>query len=164
MKRLPAGIQVTLAVALLLSGAAAAATPGVAAIAPSGDLGGFQLVAPGGGGAGWALLGQQLFWTDDGGGQWRDITPPALGVASIRAASFSDPRHGWVVTTVLAATGSLNYALARTADGGQTWQAAPLALFAAIDAAGMAGEVYLQFIHPATGWLVVKQATSSNFN
>ena len=176
MKQLPTRFRVILAVVFLLAGAtpgagalpaAAAAAPAVPTAPEGPNLLAFQLVAAGDsatGGRGWALLGRQLFWTDDGGAHWRDITPPRLDAAEIRAASFADPLHGWVVTTASAASGNLSYTMARTADGGQTWQAQPLALFAADEAAGMAGEVYLQIIDANTGWLEVKQATSSNFN
>ena len=147
--------------------AAAAPAAAVPAAASGGDLLAFQLVTAGGsatGGRGWALLGQQLFWTDDGGAHWHDITPPSLGGAEIRTASFADPNHGWVAATAPAAGGDLRYTLARTVDGGRTWQTQPVALFAAGEAAGMAGEVYLQFLDARLGWLEVKQATSSNFN
>ena len=134
--------RLVLGIVFLLAGAwpgagilpASAAVPAVAAA--NADLAAFQLVAPG---SGWALLGQQLFWTDSGGTQWRDITPPSLGGASLRAASFADATHGWVIGTALAANGALTYQLARTTDGGQTWQRQPLALFTPGEAAGFAG-------------------------
>lgn len=150
----------------LLAGAAPGGTPLLASAAPApavggGDLLGFQLVTPG---YGWALMGQHLYSTDSGGNQWSEITPPNLGPAGIRAVAFADAAQGWLVTTEPDATGDLSYTLARTGDGGRTWQSKPLELFSAGDAAGMAGDVYLQFIDAGTGWLVVKQATSSNFN
>jgi len=164
MRPFQTAFRATLAVLFLLVGGVptVGTTSAVApTIAGSGDLLAFQLVAAG---SGWALMGQQLFWTNDGGANWRDLTPPALSGAEIRATSFADTQHGWVVATAPTANGSLSYTLARTADGGQTWQTAPLALFAAGDVAGVAGAVFLQFIDTNTGWLVVKQATSSNFN
>jgi len=161
------GTRLVLGIVLLLAGtapggtigAAGAAVPTVAAA--NGDLLAFQLVAPG---VGWALLGQQLFWTASGGSQWREITPLSLGGGEIRAANFADGAHGWVISTAMNAAGELDYQLARTADGGQTWQGAPLALFTPGDAASMAGAVFLQFIDAHTGWLVVKQVTSPNFS
>jgi photosystem II stability/assembly factor-like uncharacterized protein len=167
MKLIHIRTRLVLGIVFLLSGAApggailpaSAAVPTVAAA--NGDLLALQLVQAG---AGWALLGQQLFWTDSGGSQWREITPPNLGWGSIRTANFADTAHGWVVMTTLGATGEMTYGLARTTDGGQFWQSMPLALFAAGDAAGMAGDVFLQFIDAQTGWLVVKQATSPNFS
>jgi photosystem II stability/assembly factor-like uncharacterized protein len=173
MKLITIGIRLVLGTLFLLASVASAAPGGAIlpasaasaaaqrAVAASGDLRAFQLVTPS---SGWALVGQQLFWTDSGGSQWSDITPLNLGPGTIRAASFADAAHGWVVTTSLAASGDLGYTLARTADGGQSWQSVPLALFFSGDAAGVAGDVYLEFIDARAGWLVVKQATSSNFN
>ncbi len=167
MKTLHIGIRLVLGIVLVLAGVApaGASLPANAAapatVAASGDLLAFQLVTPG---AGWALVGDRLYWTDSGGAQWRDITPPTLGASAVRAASFADPRHGWVVATTTADSGALSYSLARTSDAGQTWQTIPLDLFAPDDAAGQAGDVFLQFIDGQAGWLVVKQATSSNFN
>jgi photosystem II stability/assembly factor-like uncharacterized protein len=54
--------------------------------------------------------------------------------------------------------------LLTTTDGGQTWQAAPLALFAPGETAALAGEVFLNFRDTASGWMVVKQATGSAFD
>jgi hypothetical protein len=119
---------------------------------------------------GWVLAGGRLFWTHDGGQTWLDITPPAPAVAqpfqpaSIAAASFPDPRTGFVVSVEPDATGSPVYALARTADGGATWQWKPLPLFAPGDPAALPGRVSLQFVDARTGWLAVKRATSANFS
>jgi len=146
---------------------AAPATP-AATLAGGAGLAAFQLVAPG---VGWALApdasagaGQSLFWTDSNGARWTDITPPGLAAADNQAAAFADADHGWVVSTAPTQTGELSYALARTADGGRTWQSQAMALFAPGEAAGMAGAVYLQFIDAQTGWLAVKQMTSQSFS
>ena len=167
MKPNQSGARLILGIVFVLAGAvpgaamlpAMAASPAVAA--GNADLSAFQLVAPG---SGWTMLGQQLFWTDTGGAQWREITPPNLGAGSMRAASFADAAHGWLVSTTPDTGGGLNYTLARTADGGQSWQSAPVALFAPGEAGSMAGEVFLQFIDLQTGWLLAKQVTSPNFS
>ena len=160
-------MRVVLVAAFVLGGAAPGgmAAPASAAPVPAGvggrELAGFQLVTAT---AGWALLGQQLYWTDSGGEGWSDITPPGLGAGGIRAAGFADRLHGWVVITTADGAGDLRFGLERTLDGGQHWQVMPLDLFAPGEAGARAGSVFLQFIDAATGWLVVKQATSSNFS
>src|SRR5712692_9316234 len=107
MKLITIGISLVLGTLFLLASVASAAPggpilPALAAsaaapraVAASGDLLAFQLVTPS---SGWALVGQQLFWTDSGGSQWSNITPLNLGPGTIRAASFADATHGWVVT------------------------------------------------------------------
>src|SRR5207244_6625337 len=111
----------------------------------------FQLVTPI---SGWVLLGQHLYWTDNGetGGQWAEITPSNLGTDLIRAVTFSDPLRGWLITTSPADTGLPSYHLARTTDAGHTWQTALVDLFLPGDASGLAGAVFLQFLDARTGW------------
>src|SRR5262249_43577856 len=89
---------------------AVAAALTLPAPAPIADLQAFQLVTPG---AGWVLAGQRLYWTDDDGANWRDMTPPLAGAEThIAAASFSDAAHGWAVTLAGDLTAPPGYALA----------------------------------------------------
>jgi hypothetical protein len=67
---------------------------------------------------GWVLTADQVLLTDDGGGTFR-ASPVALPPNSARAAYFRDAQHGWV-----AATDGETVTVARTADGGRTWQSA----------------------------------------
>ncbi len=124
-------------------------------------LAGFRLISAT---AGWLRLGQQLYWSGDGGQSWAEITPTNLGQATIQAVWFANPQSGWLVLTQLEAAGGITYRLARTSDGGATWQITPLSLFAPGDPDALAEAVYLQFVDPQTGWLVVKRATSRNFS
>jgi photosystem II stability/assembly factor-like uncharacterized protein len=116
-------------------------------------------VAPG---AGWVLLDQRLHWTEAAGQDWRDLTPPAVGADAILAVTFTDTQHGWLVTSSDAPDPA--YRLFRTANGGNNWDEAALALFAPGEVSALASGVFLEFIDSDTGWLVVKQATSSAFN
>jgi photosystem II stability/assembly factor-like uncharacterized protein len=75
-----------------------------------------------------------------------------------------DTQSGWLALTGLEASGSIAYRLARTSDGGATWQVIPLSLFAPGDPDALAEAIYLHFVDAQTGWLVVKRATSSNFS
>lgn len=113
---------------------------------------------------GWVLLNNQLYWTTSGGASWQNITPATSGVATFRAVFFSNPQQGWIVTTADDANGNPSYTLLRTADGGVTWQSNGLSFFEPGDPQAVAEAVYLQFLDAQTGWIVVKQATSSNFN
>ena len=125
----------------------------------AGDLRAFQLVSPG---SGWVLIGAGLYWTDSGGQQWRQLTPPVSGAIAMRAVSFPEPRFGWLVTSSPTQTGATAFQLIQTTNGGQSWQTAALAL--PDDVTNLAGEVFLQFLDPRTGWLVVKQDTSGLFS
>lgn len=159
-------LTITSAWPLGLAAPAAASTGSGAAVqtaaqaSPPPSLEAFQLVAPG---RGWVLLDQQLHWTDDGGQQWRELTP-TLGQATIVAAHFVDAHTGWLVTVSGLAANAPAYQLYRTTNGGADWQRRDLDLFAPGDPAALPQTVYLDFVDAGTGWLVVRQATSSAFN
>jgi photosystem II stability/assembly factor-like uncharacterized protein len=146
---------VLLIVFIVLFGTRGGSTP-VAAQSSSSELRQFDLVTPQ---EGWALQGQRLYWTADNGARWVDITPPTTTKTAIHRAFFQDRAHGWVVLSEPS-----GLMLARTDDTGRIWQSIPLNLFAAGDPAALASDFYLHFTDKFTGWLVVKQATSSNFS
>jgi hypothetical protein len=64
---------------------------------------------------GWVLTADRLLVTGDGGRTFTDTRAP-LPVTTVRAAHFSDARHGFV-----AASSGTTLTTARTADGGRTW-------------------------------------------
>jgi photosystem II stability/assembly factor-like uncharacterized protein len=125
------------------------------------DLQGFHLVSPE---EGWLLIDQHFYWTKNAGQSWDSITPSNLDQSIIHAVSFVDTQHGWLVLTNSDESGFTTYAIARTLDGGSTWQTASLSLFRPGDVNSLAGAVYLHFLDSQTGWLVVRRATSSNFS
>ncbi len=111
---------------------------------------------------GWLLINQHLYWTTTAGDAWQDITP-AIAPAAIQAVFFLDTRRGWVLSSRATGANSPTYALARTADGGKSWQNQTLALFTAGTAQPPTNDASLFFVDAETGWLVLRQATNSNF-
>jgi hypothetical protein len=105
----------------------------------------------------WAVVDGRLYWTDDGGANWTDLSP---GQDRIQAATFLDQEHGWLVIAPNAAQPS--FMLWRTTDGGLTWQEAPLT--AVSELLSDARAVSLDFISPLEGWLAFKLPSSANFN
>ncbi|HEY0280933.1 MAG TPA: hypothetical protein VGC32_21930 [Solirubrobacterales bacterium] len=70
--------------------------------------------------SGWARTYAGLYWTDDGGASWRNISPPSAHPARLQAVDFADPEHGWAVEE----GGEEPHprpALFATSDGGRTW-------------------------------------------
>ena len=110
---------------------------------------------------GWALAGDALLRTVDGGVTWRAVTPPEMALAGPAAVTFLEDGSGW-----LAAMGETPgmVTLAATADGGQHWQMRSHQLFAPNDPAGRASAISMQWLDKTTGWLAVRQLTSSNFS
>jgi len=113
---------------------------------------------------GWILTNQGLYWTENGGEDWINITPPNLEQSIIQSVYFLDTQRGWIILTKADEDGNVSYSIARTFDSGNTWQVTTLSLFEPGDVNSFAGAVYLYFIDSDIGWLVIKRATSSNFN
>ncbi len=111
--------------------------------------------------AAWVLAGETLWSTGDGGATWRTITPPTMSLASLVAVSFIDARTGWLAAPA-ANPGYIT--VAATADGGRRWQMREQRFFAPADPAGHIGELSMHWLDQRAGWIVVTQATSSNFN
>lgn len=79
------------------------------------------------GASGWARTYQSLYWTEDGGTSWRNITPAHTHPARLQAVDFVDPERGWAV----AEEGNEPHprpALFATQDGGRSWERTPIRL------------------------------------
>jgi photosystem II stability/assembly factor-like uncharacterized protein len=79
-----------------------------------------KLVSPG---KGWVTVGKRLFWTENNGKTWQDITPPNEPADRFGPAFFLDRSHGWV--TVAEDTDDYKddgVTLLSTNDGGKAWQ------------------------------------------
>ncbi len=107
---------------------------------------------------GWLLTPGKLLWTNDGGQTWLNITPAGIG-GTPQAAAFVDAQHGWAAR--LTAPNSL--AVARTRDGGQTWQMDDMLLFAP-ESGQMAAQVSFDFVSTQTGYLAVELQSGVNFS
>ena len=123
------------------------------------DLLEFQLISAN---QGWLAINNRLYWTDDHGGSWKNITPPDLNQRLINTVSFIDINNGWIILNNQ--TDPFSFAIERTIDNGTTWQAMPLDLFKTGDVNSPSDTIYMQWLDMQTGWLVVKEATSSNFS
>src|SRR2546429_655382 len=78
-----------------------------------------KLMAPG---VGWAASSGQLFWTTDGGQNWKDITPPANPGTGISAVFFLDTSTGWVVLSRQADPDQeREFDFAATTNAGASW-------------------------------------------
>ncbi len=81
--------------------------------------------------SGWLLLYGRLYWTNDFGHDWRNITPPGsqiYGPYMISGVFFLNAWDGWalLVRRSSIATGTFDDALAETHDAGTTWSVTPL--------------------------------------
>lgn len=138
-------------------------TSGLAASAQNVSLN-FKLISPG---VGWVSAGNHLFWTNNDGVTWTDITPPGPGNQSLLSVFFLDPTHGWAAFAVGSseADSSTQIRLVQTHDEGKNWNSLPfdrtryssLKNRAAIPSA-------LWFVDAQHGWFQWTLATSSAFS
>ncbi|HZD56032.1 MAG TPA: glycoside hydrolase domain-containing protein, partial [Anaerolineales bacterium] len=108
---------------------------------------------------GWALVDNQLFWTEDSGLIWRDISPSDAS-DQILAVEFLNDSQGWLVAR---SNGSGDVSIQQTADGGETWQIQPLP-YSPADSGFAIGSAYLTVLDPQTAWVVLKYQTGSSFS
>jgi hypothetical protein len=77
--------------------------------------------------SGWARTYEGLYWTEDGGKSWRNISPASAHPGRLQAVDFADPEHGWAAAEE-GDEGHPRAALYATADGGRTWARTPIRL------------------------------------
>jgi|GEM_PF-2122565 len=140
--------------------AIAGGAPGPSAQTGESGVGGFHLISVD---QGWVLSNNRLYWTADGGDTWDLISPPLPGGAALAAVDFIDSQEGRVLMVDTAGADPV-YSLGVTHDGGTTWETGTLDLFAPGDVSASPDKVYMQWLGPQTGWLVIKRASGINFS
>ena len=122
---------------------------------------GIQLLAEN---QGWVIAQGQFLWTNDNGATWVNRTPSDLQL-DVRAASFLDVNHGWLVGAALPdAQGRSTLYLGKTLDGGLTWQLRAMQEFNPVEPGSTQGAIELTFVDANTGYMQIKLASSSNFD
>jgi photosystem II stability/assembly factor-like uncharacterized protein len=111
---------------------------------------------------GWALIDGRLYRTGDGADSWHEITP-SFDAAAILAVAFADPDRGWAIG-IANREGDPVFSIARTLDGGATWQIDSPSLFAPGDVDALAQSAEFLRLDDQTGWLMIKRDTSINFS
>lgn len=110
----------------------------------------------------WVLTDSALLLSDDDGASWREITPPTLTADRLTAAAFLDAQTGWTAHIDEGQPGAM--VMATTTDGGHTWRVSEHRLLPADDPTARASRLSFFWLDAAHGWLMLRQATSSNFN
>lgn len=114
---------------------------------------------------GWLRSGSSIFRTESNGVDWQVVTPALKQNESLLDVYFLDSNNA--LTLIVSTNGEgWHLHLLKTADAGVTWQAQPITLPKADrDLADMPfGNAFLQWQGQKDGWILVKQATSSNFS
>jgi len=117
-----------------------------------------KMLAPG---KGWAMTDHGLFWTANGGKDWKNITPRStLGSdAQIKDIFFLDTRHGWVLFAKYDEP-EPKFDLARTDNAGGTWSITHVVE----DVGNLSADGQIAFADSKHGWMVLNASTSSAFH
>ncbi|HVC75166.1 MAG TPA: hypothetical protein VND96_01480 [Candidatus Micrarchaeaceae archaeon] len=106
--------------------------------------------------SGWLQTADRVLTTEDSGRTWADVTPPGGRNALLETAFFLDPYQAWAIVRLT--QGDL--ALFISSDGGRHWSSRATPASQPMD---LVGPVYLTFINPKRGWMVVDQGSHSGF-
>jgi photosystem II stability/assembly factor-like uncharacterized protein len=128
--------------------------PSQSAAGPLGVLERARLLSPM---HGWLLAGGHVWWTNDDGVQWSDITPP-LGSKVIDGVFFLNESSAW---TVLHDTAQSGLYVAVTSTGGKTWSINQLAKDDQEMNELYGNDAQLSFSDSQNGWLLLRKNSSS---
>ncbi len=120
-----------------------------------------RLLAPD---VGWVLRGDALYWTNDGGRQWTDITPPTPTPMEIAGVYFRNTSEGWVLLGRYdEAADTRDFVLASTRSSGASWSLTPVEVPEGISRTGLRASAQIFFLDSTHGWLNVGREGSANF-
>ncbi|MGA8761930.1 MAG: hypothetical protein WB562_03490 [Candidatus Sulfotelmatobacter sp.] len=118
-----------------------------------------QLIAPG---QGWTVNTEGLWWTDDNGAHWKNISPPEARY--FNDVFFLDASHGWALyASDGKKEGTLEFHVAITTDSGEAWSVAPIRV-PSQQPDELDGTAFLDFADPIHGWVVMHAKSSSAFS
>jgi hypothetical protein len=147
------------------SGLAQTATESIAvgqntSLPSPGQVQDMKLLAPD---VGWVLQQNHLYWTEDNGAHWEDITPPLSG-KTIDGVFFVNASYGWVVISdpPPTALGVAAIHVASTKDGGRHWVFTPINTPKTTGLSSYAGMRSMFFLDSRYGWIVLGLRSSSN--
>lgn len=118
---------------------------------------------------GWAATNQKLFWTNDGGSQWKDITPKLSHKRqAVSSVFFLDASTGWVLLNCGddhdAMADDVCFEFASTTDTGESWLIAHPKIVDPVpqsvivqDGQGFSGKTFLNFADVQHGWAILKR-------
>jgi photosystem II stability/assembly factor-like uncharacterized protein len=114
---------------------------------------------------GWVRTKSRIFWTKDAGLSWTNISPQP-STTSIHSVFFLNNLKGWAIKSVnpreMFSDSFLE--IVQTDDGGKTWKDNPIHNLGDDFASLFGGDASLDFVDETHGWMLLRQASSSNFS
>lgn len=115
---------------------------------------------------GWAATDHRLLWTTDGGGHWKDISPPNPNRDSYADVFFQDQVKGWVLFSHQVkeqndpiphnSDSEWTFYLAATQDGGHAWTTVQLpALRDGSEGSDLSAGAQIVFGSELSGWILL---------
>jgi probable HAF family extracellular repeat protein len=102
---------------------------------------------------GWAANGQRLFWTNDNGANWSDITPKKPSAEEhIAAVFFLDTFTGWVLWSQEAEP-QPRFDLSSTADSGASWASVRIPIAVSPVEVPLSETARMFFLDGRRGWI-----------
>jgi hypothetical protein len=114
---------------------------------------------------GWLRSGDSIFRTENNGVDWQVVTPTLKPNEFLLDVYFLDSNNALSLIVSMSGEGwQLN--LLKTTDAGVTWQTHPITLPNQARYFGDVpfGNAFVQWQNKENGWILIKQATSSNFS
>lgn len=111
-------------------------------------------------GQGWALVDQRLLWTDNGGLDWKDITPPKAASDQILGGYFLDQRQGWLVKRS-PEFGEIQ--ILKSSSDQNLWQESTLPVSMSSWLPPIQ-DISIRFLDANHGWMVLNYGTNGNFS
>jgi photosystem II stability/assembly factor-like uncharacterized protein len=113
--------------------------------------------------AGWAATGTQLFWTNDNGHTWKNVTPSTASQESIVTVFFLDTSTGWVLFSKYEEP-EPRFDLASTADGGASWSVKQVTIpNLNPNATTLSGSGGITFVDRRHGWMSLDVTSGAAF-
>lgn len=115
--------------------------------------------------SGWLRSEDRLFFTESNGQDWQEITPHLKAGETLADVYFEDS-HQAMALVVSSSEAGWEMSLLKTGDSGSTWRVQSLSFSNQVrDLLTVSfGEAFLQWHKHDHGWIMIRQATSSNFS
>ena len=118
---------------------------------------------------GWAATNKKLFWTTNGGSQWKDITPKLNHKRQmISSVFFLDSSAGWVLLSCgddkSPKADDVCFEFASTTDAGENWTVVHPEVVDSVpqtdynDWTGYSGAAFLDFADSQHGWAILRRS------
>lgn len=110
---------------------------------------------------GWAASDNKVFWTTNGGAEWRDITPKLNhNWQHLSSVFFLNASRGWVLLRCADGTSDgyddVCFEIASTTDSGASWSIAHPTVTDPDPEAGFSQNGYINFTDSLHGWIILK--------